>query len=157
MSQSWIIYVMNWTEAFHSTQPTELHIPTTPWKSHTTKTWLSLICPDVGKSAKNNLYWLCQRQLLEAPCLFVNITAKMKAKFFYTKELEYRMLSIPLNHLELFNHNSNASEISLTNCYLFIAKVFFPAKYLNKYRSLTHHWSTSEPFKWLLLYVTTIN
>ena len=78
--------------------------------------------PRCRKSAKNYLYWLCQRQLLETHCLFINITTKMKAKFFYIKELEYQMLSIPLNHLELFNQNSNASYISLTNFYLFITK-----------------------------------
>ena len=36
----------------------------------------------------------------------------MKAKSYYTRELEYRMLSIPLNRLELVNQNPN-SKISL--------------------------------------------
>ena len=37
---------------------------------------------------------------------------KNESKSYYTRELEYRMLSIPLNRLELVNQNSN-SKISL--------------------------------------------
>ena len=79
---------------FHSTPPTELHIPTTPWRGPRIKTPMYLTFLDVGKSARNNLYWLCQRQLLEGHYPFMNIIAKMRVKFLCIRELEYRMLSI---------------------------------------------------------------
>ena len=119
---------MNWTEAFHSTQPTELHTPTTPWKKPHDQNLTVFDMPRCRKKHKEQSLLALPKAITRGTCLFMNITAKMKAKFFYTKELEYQMLSIPLNHLELFNHNSNASEISLTNCYLLIAKVFFSSQ-----------------------------
>ena len=59
---------------FHTTNRAAYPYP--PWRGPRIKTSMYLTFLDIGKSTRNNLYWLCQRQLLEGHYSFVNIIAK---------------------------------------------------------------------------------
>ena len=125
MSQSWIIFDMSWTEAFCSTLQTRLHIPTTPWRGLKIQIWMYLIFLDVGKSARNNPYWLCWRQLLEGHYPFVNIITKTRVKFLCTREPEYLMLLI----LWILHDSSKNTEMlnlfsEQTSTYLLLTNIF---------------------------------
>ena len=126
-----MIFATNWTEAFRSTPPTELPIPTTPWRGPRIQTSMYLTFLDVGKSARNNPYWLCQRQLLEGHYPFVNIIAKTRVKFLCTREPEYPMLSI----LWILHDSSKNTEMlnlfsEQTSTYLLLTNIL-PSRNIN--------------------------